>query len=246
MHLRARVHAQPRARLVLFKDGKERTSAFDGVLEHDATGEPGVYRVEVQMTEAPGTPPVPWIVSNAIYLGRPAGQAPAPEPPRRPTAVKIQFDDGPSTDWKVEHAPQSAGAIDRLPTVNGSQLAFRFALGGARSQSPFAAMAMPAGSEINKYDRLIFTGRASRPMRVSVQLRAPGGETGQRWHRSVFLDTTPREVTLFFDDMRPRGVTATPRPDLNQVESVLFVIDTVNADTGTNGQFVIDDVKYAR
>jgi hypothetical protein len=62
----------------------------------------------------------------------------------------------------------------------------------------------------------------------------------------VFLDTTPREVTVLFDDMRPRGVTATPRPVRSDVESVLFVIDTVNADPGTNGQFVIDDVKYAR
>ena len=245
-HLRARVHAEPQARLVLFKDGKERASTLDGVLEHDATDEPGVYRVEVQTTESPGTPPVPWIVSNAIYVGRPANHAPAAALPPPPGAVKVRFDDGPSNDWVVEHAPQSAGAIDRLPTVKGSQLAFRFALGGARSQSPFAAMVMPVDSEIGNYDRLIFTGRASRPMRVSVQLRARGGEAGQRWHRSVFLDQTPREVTVFFDDMRPRGVTTAPRPVLGDVESVLFVIDTVNADTGTNGQFVIDDVKYAR
>jgi hypothetical protein len=146
----------------------------------------------------------------------------------------------------MEQAPQSAGAIDRLPAVKGSQLAFRFALGGARSQSPYAAMVMPAGSDISKYDRLIFTGRASRPMRVSVQLRARSGDAGQRWHRSVFLDPTAREITVFFDDMAPRGVTSAPRPVLGEVESVLFVIDTVNADTGTNGQFVIDDVKYAR
>ena len=245
-HVRARVHAQPQASVVLFKDGKERTSTVGGVLEHDATDEPGVYRVEVRVTESPGTPPVPWIVSNAIYVGRPAYRAPAAEAPRPPRAVKIRFDDGPSTDWTVEHAPQSAGAIDRLPTVTGSQLAFRFALGGARSQSPYAAMVMPAGSDIGQYDRLIFTGRASRPMRVSVQLRVPDGNAGQRWQRSVLLDTTPREVTVLFDDMRPRGVTTAPRPVPGEVESVLFVIDTVNADTGTNGQFVIDDVKYAR
>jgi hypothetical protein len=30
------------------------------------------------------------------------------------------------------------------------------------------------------------------------------------------------------------------------VQSVLFVIDTVNAETGSNGQFVIDEVSYAR
>jgi hypothetical protein len=246
MRLRARVHAQPQGRLVLFKDGKERTTSSDGVLEHDATNEPGVYRVEVQLTGAPGTPPVPWIVSNAIYVGRPAKEAPVPSPPPRPTAFKVRYDNGPSADWTVEQGAQSAGAIDRLPALQGTQLAFRFALGGARSESPYAAMVMPAGPEISKYDRLIFNGRASRPMRMSVQLRARAGDAGQRWHRSVVLDQTPREITVFFDDMTPRGVTATPRPVLGEVESVLFVIDTTNADTGTNGQFVIDDVKYAR
>jgi hypothetical protein len=81
---------------------------------------------------------------------------------------------------------------------------------------------------------------------VSVQLRATGDGAGERWHRSVYLDETPRELTIFFDDMRARGVTAQPRPDLARVQSVLFVVDTVNADTGTNGQFIVDDVRYAR
>ncbi len=48
--LRARIHAQPDARIVLFKDGHELKTALEGALEHDATKEPGVYRVEVQLT----------------------------------------------------------------------------------------------------------------------------------------------------------------------------------------------------
>jgi hypothetical protein len=143
-------------------------------------------------------------------------------------------------------AERSAGAIDRVKAVDGMQIGFRFALGGALSESPFAALVMPAGPAIAKYEQLVFTARASRPMRLSVQLQSPGGPEGQRWHRSVYLDPTPRVVTIAFDDMRPRGVTSTPRPVPSEVKSVLFVVDTVNADTGSNGQFVIDDVKYAR
>ena len=36
---------------------------------------PATYRVEVSLPTAPGQPPVPWLVSNAIYVGRPAGGA---------------------------------------------------------------------------------------------------------------------------------------------------------------------------
>jgi hypothetical protein len=155
-------------------------------------------------------------------------------------------DNGPGEQWRVEASARSLGAIDRLTEVGGSEAGFRFALGGALSESPFAALVVPAGPDIAKYDRLMFTGRATRPMRVSVQLHAPGGTAGERWHRSVYLDQTERETTIFFEDMRPRGVTSQPRPVLASVHSVLFVIDTVNADTGTSGQFVIDDIRYAR
>ena len=50
-----------------------------------------------------------------------------------------------------------------------------------------------------------FTGRADRPVRVSVQLRLLGGGR-QRWRRSVYLDDTPRPVTVAsadFDAGRP-------------------------------------------
>ncbi len=244
--LRVTAQAPPNARMVMLKDGRERTAGSGPLLEHDATNEPGVYRVEVHVPTAPGQPPVPWMVSNAIYMGRPDVEEAAPGPRRRPTQFEIVYDDGPAADWTVETATRSVAAIDRLASVGGTQLGFRFGLGGSRSENPYAAMVVPAGPEIAMYDRLVFTGRASRPMRVSVQLRAPGGAAGQRWHRSVVLDPTPREVTIFFDDMAPRGVTSARRPVLGDVESVLFVMDTVNADIGSNGQITIDDVRYAR
>jgi hypothetical protein len=60
---------------------------------------------------------------------------------------------------------------------------------------------MPAGAAIAMYDRLVFTARADKPMRVSVQLRASQGE-GERWHRSVYLDSDA-------EDRRP-GVCGLP------------------------------------
>ena len=245
--LRVAAHAPPGARTVLLKDGKEDVATDGGVLEHDATGKPGVYRVEVRLPGAPGQPPIPWLISNAIYVGRPALASTKSDPPRQVKQTKVVYGDGDGSDWMVEQGARSVAGLDRLRALGGgAQLGFRFALGGPRSESPFAAMVMPAGPDIANYDRLIFTARANRTMRVSIQLRAPGGTAGQRWHRSVVLDQDPREITIFFDDMRPRGVTATERPVLADVQSVLFVVDTVNADTGSNGQFVIDEVTYAK
>jgi hypothetical protein len=102
---------------------------------------------------------------------------------------------------------------------------------------------MPAGTLLPAYDRLLFTGRAEKPVRLSVQFRL---ETGERWRRSVYLDEAAREVVVFFDDARPVGTTSQRRLPLGQVRDVLFVVDTVNTKPGSAGQFWIDDVQYGR
>ena len=68
----------------------------------------------------------------------------------------------------------------------------------------------------------------------------------KRWHRAVYLDSTPRDITVYFDDMTPRGATSSPRPIPANVRSILFVVDTVNTPLGGNGTFWIDNVRYAR
>ncbi len=67
-----RASVPPGARTVLFRDGREIKSADGGVLELDEARAQGAYRVEVQLPGAPGTPPVPWLVSNPIYFLPPA------------------------------------------------------------------------------------------------------------------------------------------------------------------------------
>jgi hypothetical protein len=114
------------------------------------------------------------------------------------------------------------------------------------SESPYAALVMPAGPALGGYDRVMFSARASRPMRISVQVRVPAAGAGERWQRSVYLDETARDVTVFVDDMTPRGETTQRRPLLSAVRDLLFVVDTVNTKPGTAGQIWIDDVKYGR
>ena len=251
--LRVQVQAPADADIVLLENGAPAATARGASLEHMAGPERAVYRVEVQLPGSPGQPPVPWIVSNPIYVGRPAPApvAPAPgattsAPLTAPASVAVQYSNGPATGWTIEKSQSSLGAVDVVPAVPGTQVSFRYALGGTQSGSPFAALVMPAGSELAGSNRLMFMARSDRPMRMSVQLRVPNGPEGERWHRSIYLDTTPRPFTIAVDDLRPRGATSQPRPDLSAVQSVLFVVDTVNAEIGASGQVWIDDVRYGR
>ena len=247
VHLRVDVQAPPDALITILRNGAAIAGADGAALQHDAPAEAAVYRVEVELPlpDAPGTPPVPWLVSNPIYAGR-APEEPAAAPRPQPRESVVLYGDGPARGWTVEKSASSDAAIDVVGTVGGSQLLLRFAISGAPTDSPYTAFAMPATPAIAMHDRLVFTARANRPMRMSVQLRAPAAGAGERWQRSVYLDQNPRTIQVFFDDLRPLVPTASPAPALSNVQSVLFVIDTVNTKIGSNGQIWIDDIKYAK
>jgi hypothetical protein len=233
------------AEIVMLKNGERIATATGKSLTRRVAAEPGVYRTEVHLPGAPGDPPVPWIVSNPIYIGT---AIETPTVSRAPaTAFASQYADGPATGWTIETSPRSMAALDVVPTVGGgTQLALRWALGGTLSENPYAALVMAAGPAIGAYDRVMFNVRASRPMRLSIQVRIPGDGGGERWQRSIYLDENPRDITVFVDDMTPRGETTRRRPVLSTVRDLLFVIDTVNTKPGTAGQIWIDDVKYGR
>ena len=243
--LRVDVQAPETARIELVKDGGLLQTATGAVLEQVVDPAAAVYRVEIVLPEGPGEPPVPWIVSNPIYVGRDAVDA-IPDTRPRASRFAMQYGNGPAAGWTIETSSASLGALDAVKAVGGTQLSLRYALGGAASSNPFTAFVMPSGSDLSEYDRLMFTARADRPMRLSVQLREPSGEAGERWHRSVYLDPMPRDIIVYFDDMTPRGVSSRPRPTPANVHSILFVVDTVNTPLGGNGTIWIDDVKYAR
>jgi hypothetical protein len=246
VRLHVNVQAPAGARIALFRDGREVRQVTATSLVYDAAQAPGVYRVEVRLSNAPGGPPVPWIVSNPIYVGYPAT---APAPPGRGAARESApiYGDGPAPGWEVEHGSTAEAALDVVKSIDGTQLQLRYALSGPASASPFAALVVPAGPALREFTRLAFQARADRPMRISMQLRIPRGTAdAERWRRSVYVDDTLRDITVFFDEMVPVGATTTRRPALDQVESVLFVVDSVNTMPGTAGRLVLDDIRYER
>jgi hypothetical protein len=89
---------------------------------------------------------------------------------------------------------------------------------------------------LDGYDRLTFTAKADRPMRLSVQLRVSDERHPlHRWQRSVYVDTTERQSTLFLNQFTA-VIGSEPQPPLDRVDSVMFVVDTTNTRAGSSGQ----------
>ena len=169
------------ARITLFRNGVAVAAAQGARLQHETDA--AVYRVEVTLPGSPGNPPVPWIVSNPIYVGREPQESPpqVTEIPKARTFTTL-YSGGPARGWTIEKSAASDAAIDVIGAITGSQVLLRFAMSGTTADSPYAAFVMPAPPAMASSDRLVFTAREDRTMRVSVQLREPG-EEGERWRR---------------------------------------------------------------
>jgi len=232
--IHARVPQAPGARLVLYRDGRPLAQGT-GALSTGVDPAPAVYRVEVTLP----TGTAPWIVSNAIVVG-PAG-------PPRAVPAGLAVDDGTDptpvqpleldSPWTIERDATSAGDVR---AENGAQQ-FTFHLGGGEPSGQYAAMTASVHSLVGA-DRVTFTARASKPMRVSVQLRLPGGKDGQRWRQSVYLDETPRSIAVRLQDLVAVGMTTSRRPFVAPIQGLLFVVDTVNTRPGTEGTIWISGI----
>jgi hypothetical protein len=201
------------------------------------SGEPAVYWVEIRSTDR--TSRVGWIRSNAIYV---RGEGAPEPPPMAPQATVSQpiFDGASATGWRVEHDPASVAALDIAPVVSGAALRFRYGLAGGSLARQVASLVYDTPRGTTPYDRLTFSIRAEHPMRVSVQLRGGEGEAaGERWQRSVYVDTVEQERTVRFDDLMPVGQTHTFRPPFDTVRSLLFVVDMTHAQPGDSGRIWI-------
>jgi hypothetical protein len=241
--LRVAVNAPGGSSIRLVSDGRTVASGAPPALDYVAPAMSGAYRVEVEVPGAPGRPPIPWIVSNPIYLS-PFTPSDTPPKPTSVSEILAVYANGPATDWRLEKSVRSEGAIGVVPSIDGSQLLFRYGLGGTSSESPFVAIAVSAGPELKRFDRITFTARAMRPMRVTFELRA-SGSADRRWGKSVYVDEMARTFTIGFGQMLPLG-TATGQPVLDEVGDLLFVVDTVHAKQGSSGQVWLDDIRYLR
>jgi hypothetical protein len=228
------------AALTLLRDGAEVAQSTTGVvsLDHDARQPAAVYRVEALWPGAPGTPPMPWIVTNAIRVGFPAARAAVPLLPparwERPCPV---------VPWVVEQHP--ASTVTLTPTIltpTNTAWTMAWTLGAGVPAGQYVAMAVPVPRGFLKgADRVAFTGRASGPMRVSIQVRSSA--TARRWIRSVYLSDRAAPITVALREMTPASSAEQTPLDLAGIDAILIVVDTVNTSPGSGGEVWVSELR---
>ncbi len=242
VELIARSVLPPGGELVLLRDGRPVRRAKTEEFRLRVPFEPAVYRVEVRWPAAPGVPPIPWILSNPIYVARsPTTPLPPPRPPGRVSRA-LYRGEATTEGWAVEHDPGTRAALAVASSGERRALALTFALGDDPRRPPFAAAVRRSLTSLEGYDRVGLRARANRPLRLSVQLRLEAPEQPERWQRSVYVDASPRELTVFLDEFVPVGRTRHRRPTLASVSALLFVVDTTNTLPGTAGTLWLDEV----
>jgi len=241
--LRAAANAPPGTSLVLLRDGQRVHEVTDGPLEMNGGTEPAVYRIEAYTTNAPGGPAVPWIMSNPIYVGlKPSTVIAAVTEPtsRIPARTGEAAGESGLNDTSTVIAAPLDDLRDRT-FAGDPAITWSFALSPGTAAGQFATVRIPVTGGLAAYDRIRFTAKGAAPMRVWVQLRAPVGNT-ERWGATFYTGTEPGLVDIPFARFRAIGVTSSPLPPLDRVESILFVVDTMNTLPGTTGRLTISDV----
>jgi hypothetical protein len=238
--LRVRSNAPPSFTTIIWKDGGQvfSTDHHDQDFTVQAPPEPAVYWAEIRATGRPNQ--VAWVRSNPIYIRSPEAVEPAAGHP--PATQSVAIFDGTASGWRVEHDPLSVAAVERAPSVDGAELRLRYGLAGGASVGQVVALAFDTPAGVAGYDRLSFSIRAEHPMRISVQLRAgddQGPASRERWKRTVYVDTSTQDRTVFFDDLIPVGETHTAKPIAGGIRTILFVIDATNTKLGDSARIWI-------
>jgi hypothetical protein len=219
-------------RIVLIRGGIEVKETSSDELS-TTVGEPGAYRIEVRGRAAPGTPPVPWVVTNPIYLRGQASESVAGEPP-----YSIVREVPPNV--RIEKDSTTTGTA----SASDGRLTLDYALGPGARANQYAALVLPMPQGGATANALAFDVRSSAPMRISAQLRfdALGGA---RWARSVYVSPSVARVVVPLQRMVSVGA-APQAPAFETASSILFVVDLTNAAPGQAGTVDISNLALAR
>ena len=242
--IEARIAAPEGTTLVLLKDGAPIYDSVGPAMRLDVGEQPGAYRIEARLPRSMTRSSVPWVLTNPIYVGLRGAHARAAIATAIPPATaRSGFATG---QWRAEAGEGSTSALTPSTLADGTPaLEWRFSLAGGPRAEQYAAIHVPVDQHLAGHDRLQFRVQSDRPHRLWVQIRAPGDRGGERWGRTFFVDDTLREVEFRFSEFRPLGQYG-DRPPLARMDSVLFVIDTLNTLPGTSGVLRFPDLWLAK
>jgi hypothetical protein len=220
--VRAAVAGADIARVTLLRDGQLVASGRGSVAIANAG--PGAYRVEVFY---PGQD-FPWLVSSAIRVQRDGVMGPGGGGASAAASAGKTLAVGPTTPRHTEHDPSSTAAFELVE--NGVHFTFRLGAGAPAGQ--WAAVTSDLGTDAG-VERISFSARASRPLRLTLQVRLPG-RNNARWRRSFYVDETARPYSFLLQDFEPVEGSSTLRPIAARLHAVLVVAETLNTAPGTD------------
>ena len=223
-----RVDGPPGATAVLRRNGVVVEESRARAWRHETDGQPAEYRVEVLLPDSNGTPPLPWIVTNPIFVGISDARTTQPSVEGAPAPA-------PAFAWHVEKDHTTTVAL----ATTASGLSLRYTLGPGVARNQFGAAVAPLPAEVAAAGGLGFTVRADRPLRFSVELRAHGD---RRWQRSIYADQTPRRVVVAFDDMRPVQSGETTAARASGADALLVLAGVGNTAPGSSGDVELTDI----
>lgn len=247
VQLRAQLSAPAGTRMALIKNGERIHEVTDSVLEMNGGAEPAVYRIEAFVRNSPGGPPVPWIVSNPIYAGAARSAVRPPSDPQPASRIPANSAEAAVESGSVDTSTLGPPPPDPLGrrTAGEAALAWTFALGPGVPRGQFAAVRVPITGGLATFDRVRFRVSSPAPLRAWVQLRAPVGNT-ERWGTTFYADSEERIVDLPLRSFRPIGETSSEQPPLDRVDSLLFVVDTLNFLPGSKGSMLISEIGFVK
>ena len=234
----------------LWRNGVAVTTA-NGPLD-TRVGEPGVYRVEV---EIPGWD-FPWIVSNAIYIltqeerERRVRAAELPEPVTANAAALLDsFDSGAAfravADESTALDPQFLEPGGGPDGSSAARIAFRLGVPSPDHPSPFASLGSYQPRNLSGRGGLVFSVRSDDTYRFWVQVRDRNPDTAEgteSWSASIKTGTAWRHVTLPFSRLRSVDPATDGGLDLANIEAIVILIDIGAVPPGTDGVIWLDDL----
>jgi hypothetical protein len=245
--LHASASAPPGTTLVLLRDGQRIHEVTDGPLDMNGGKDRAAYRIEAYVSNGPGGPAVPWMVSNPVYAGFviKSDTTPTPAPQSR---IPARTSEAAAESGSKDTSTVEAGPLTdpRARTFAGDPaISWQFALSPGTPAGQFAAVRVPVSGGLASFDRVRFRVSASAPMRVWVQLRAPVGNT-ERWGRTFYADADSRIVDVAFATFAAIGMTSSAQAPVDRVDSLLFVVDTLNTLPGKSGSMTISEVGFVK
>jgi hypothetical protein len=191
----------------------------------------GVYRAEVSLA-AGRFKKLPWILTNPIFIARPAAEKKAPE-----NIAGIILADR-ENYFQVEKnncsnaAMQWNSQLDSPPVIS---LKFSLQPEASTQVDFWVALAHREKFAASHYQGFVFETRGSDRMRFWLQFRTGSGRSEAAYQHSFLIEETWRKVVIPFSSFhRLYGQPASSNPaDIN---AFFFLIDNGNAFPGTHDE----------